>query len=91
MNGEPIWVWHTVGLPDAEHVSLVRDHRRLVIIYVKVVRRRERVMTLGNPVYRLLRYIQYLYKGTKGRVKTTSQYSRRISGKKRREEDRNAS
>ena len=84
-------MWHTVGLPDAEHVSLICDHRHLVIIYVKVVRRRERVMTLRSPIYQLLQYIQYLYKGTKGRVETTSQYSQKISGKKRREEDWNAS
>ena len=34
-------MWHAVELPDAEHVRLVLDHRRLVVIYVEVVRRRE--------------------------------------------------
>ena len=39
--GQPVWVWHVVELPDAEHVRLVLDHGRLVVVHVQVVWRGE--------------------------------------------------
>ena len=35
--GQPVRVRHIVELPDAEHVCLVLDHCRLVIVHVQVV------------------------------------------------------
>ena len=35
-------MWHAVKLPDAEHVRLVLDHRRLVVVDVEVIWRREK-------------------------------------------------
>ena len=32
---------HVVELPDAEHVRIVRDHRRLVVVDVQIIWRRE--------------------------------------------------
>ena len=35
-------MWHAVELSDAEHVRLVLDHRRLVVIDIEVIRRGEK-------------------------------------------------
>jgi hypothetical protein len=47
--GKPVGVWHVVELPDAEHVRLVFDHRRLVVINVQIIRRREECHHAREP------------------------------------------
>ena len=34
-------MWHVVELPDAEHVRFILNYRRLVVIDVQIIRRRE--------------------------------------------------
>jgi hypothetical protein len=53
-------VWHVVELPDAEHVRLVLDHRRLVVIDVQIIRRREQSHDARETSLATLRYMRYL-------------------------------
>jgi hypothetical protein len=55
-NSIPVRMRRAIELADVQHVTLVLEHGRLVIVHVQVVGKM--VMTDGKPVVRVLRYMR---------------------------------